>query len=76
MTSTATAQKLSERVRSDLATVALGATERVSVGAADRDGRVLLDGVVRSFAHHSAALRTARSVPGVLVVEDHITILI
>jgi osmotically-inducible protein OsmY len=73
MTRPTTPTTLRERVRADLDAVALGSAEVLSV-AVDDHGRVILDGVVHSFAHHSAALSTARSAPGVRVVEDLIKI--
>jgi osmotically-inducible protein OsmY len=70
----AAGRELCARIDHDLSAV-MGPTEAIYVAATD-DGHVLLEGVVHSLAHHSAALSATRSVPGVVVVEDLMRILL
>jgi osmotically-inducible protein OsmY len=67
-----TGQDICARIGRELA-AAVGSS--IIVHATD-DGRVRLEGAVRSLADHSIALATARSTPGVRDVEDLLRIIV
>ena len=67
-----TGQDICARIGRELA----AAVGSAIVVHATEDGRVRLEGAVRSFADHSIALATARSTPGVRDVEDLLRIFV
>lgn len=64
------ADEIAERVTDALGVDAVVGSERVSVRVHDSD--VTLSGIVRSRAHHDAALSVARNSPGVTSVHDEL----
>lgn len=66
------ADEIAERVTDALGIDAVVGAERVSVRV--HDGDVTLSGLVRSRAHHDAALTVARNSPGVTSVRDDLTL--
>ncbi|MCW2985423.1 MAG: hypothetical protein JWR63_2993 [Conexibacter sp.] len=68
-------QDIRTRIGRELDAMAATASHTIFVQASD-DGRVRLEGVVHSLADHTSALATARSTPGVRVVEDLLKILL
>jgi hyperosmotically inducible protein len=66
------ADEIAERVTNALGVDAVVGAERVSVRVHDSD--VTLSGIVRSRAHHDAALLVARNSPGVTGVHDDLTL--
>ena len=66
------ADEIAERVTNALGIDAVIGAERVMVRV--HDGDVTLSGLVRSRAHHDAALTVARNTPGVTSVHDELNI--
>jgi osmotically-inducible protein OsmY len=66
------ADEIAERVTDALGIDAVVGAERIDVRV--HDGDVTLSGLVRSRAHHDAALTVARNSPGVTGVHDELTL--
>ena len=64
--------EVSDRIKAALRRLADREAERISIAV--RDGQVILDGHVSSFAERVEAERAAWSAPGVSRVEDRITV--
>ena len=64
--------EVSDKIRSALRRNAELDANRITVKA--HDGRVTLEGTVRSYAERRDAERAAWSAPGVMAVDDHITV--